>query len=267
MSDYVIAIPSYKRAETLKKYTLKFLQEQNISKNKIYIFVANKDEYKLYKETLPKYYKKIVVGIVGMGNIRNFITDYFPNKKKIFNMDDDIKNMIELTYKNKKNRTTRSNKFKAGDLDKFIKQGFAELKKHKLSLFGIYPASNPFFMSKRITYDIRYIIGSVWGNINDKKLKVTLDDKEDFERTIKHYIKYGGVVRFENITADTPYMTCKGGMQVKRTNKRILESAKYLAKTYPDVASYYIKKKGFAEVRLKDKGKKYIKKEIPHKLL
>lgn len=268
-NDYVIAIPSYKRAEILKKNTLNYLQNQKINKNKIYIFVANKKEYDLYKKTLPNYYKKLVIGIVGMGNIRNFITDYFPEKTKIFNMDDDIKGLIKLTKeRNKKNGSKAiSRPFKNNDLHKFINDGFNECKKKNLSLFGIYPAANPFFMKKRITYDLRYIIGSVWGNINDKNLKVSLDDKEDFERSIKHYKQYGGVVRFENITANTPYMTCTGGMQVLRTNKRILESAKYLANKYPDLCTYYIKKKGFAEVRLKDQEDKYRNKKNTNKLL
>ena len=96
-SDYVIAIPSYKREKTLRDKTLKVLKQYKIPKEKIFIFVANKDEYNKYKETIPPYYNKIIVGIVGMGNIRNFITDYFPEGKKIFNMDDDISGFLKLT--------------------------------------------------------------------------------------------------------------------------------------------------------------------------
>ena len=42
--DYKIAIPSYKRAETIKNKTLKLLMDHNIDKNKITIFVADNDE-------------------------------------------------------------------------------------------------------------------------------------------------------------------------------------------------------------------------------
>ena len=87
-SDYVIAIPSYKREKTLRDKTLKVLQQYKIPKEKIFVFVANKEEYEKYKATIPPYYNKLIVGIVGMGNIRNFITDYFPEGKKIFNMDE-----------------------------------------------------------------------------------------------------------------------------------------------------------------------------------
>ena len=47
---YIIAIPSYKRADTLNKKTLNLLKssEMNI-KEKVYIFVVDETEYKIYK--------------------------------------------------------------------------------------------------------------------------------------------------------------------------------------------------------------------------
>lgn len=47
MINYIIAIPSYNRTTELTNKTLHTLKEANISKNKIYIFVANKEQYKL----------------------------------------------------------------------------------------------------------------------------------------------------------------------------------------------------------------------------
>ena len=82
MNDYVIAIPSYKRNETLKKKTMRVLSEYKINPNKIYIFVADNDQKKLYEDTLePKTYNKIVVGKPGIQHIRNFMPKYFPEKK------------------------------------------------------------------------------------------------------------------------------------------------------------------------------------------
>ena len=45
--DYKIAIPSYKRSETIKNKTLKLLNDYGIDKKRITIFVANKEEEKL----------------------------------------------------------------------------------------------------------------------------------------------------------------------------------------------------------------------------
>ena len=52
--DYKIAIPSYKRAHTLKNKTLKILQEYKIDPKKIHIFVANEEEKKEYEKVIPK---------------------------------------------------------------------------------------------------------------------------------------------------------------------------------------------------------------------
>ena len=270
--DYVIAIPSYKRAETLRDNTLTLLRRQKIPPNKIYIFVGNQDEYEIYKKVLPKYYNRIVVGVMGISNIRNFITDYFGKGQYIFNMDDDIIDLLELDEEKdmKSKKTAKTHKLdKVGDLENFINKGFKECRKTGFRLFGIYPASNPFFMKKRITYDLRYIVGSCWGCINDKKLKVTMDNKEDYERTLKYYRKYGGVIRFENITIITQnYKKSGGRIKNIQTEENIYNSALKLEKMFPDLCRLYLgKKSGYAELKLKDKDKIYSKYDTIYKYL
>jgi hypothetical protein len=109
----VIAIPSYKRVKTLRDKTLTLLQKYKIDPKKIYIFVANKDEEKNYKEGLPKYYKEIVVGKPGIKNIRNFMPKYFPEGKKIFYMDDDCYSLHECVIKTKNKSKSKSKSSKS----------------------------------------------------------------------------------------------------------------------------------------------------------
>ena len=86
--DYVVVIPSYDRVEILKEKTLKTLIEQNINPVKIEIFVANKEEEKIYKENIDKkLYNKIIVGKLGLLNQRNFINNYYPEGKYIIEID------------------------------------------------------------------------------------------------------------------------------------------------------------------------------------
>ena len=97
-SDYVVAIPSYKRAETLRDKTLSVLAEYKIPASKIYVFVADKEQEELYRSVLkPDSYGHMIIGVPGMANIRNFITEYFPVGKRIINMDDDIKGFLEFS--------------------------------------------------------------------------------------------------------------------------------------------------------------------------
>jgi len=50
--DYVIAIKSYNRVHEIQLKTLKLLNDYNIDKSKICIFVANELEYNIYKHII-----------------------------------------------------------------------------------------------------------------------------------------------------------------------------------------------------------------------
>jgi hypothetical protein len=256
---YVIAIPSYKRAELLNRKTLKTLADYNIPRNRIFVFVANEEEEKIYKETLDKkMYGHLVVGVKGLRNQRNFISRYFPIGQEIVNLDDDLAGFNIL----KTHGTTFNKKdnyhAKLPDFDSFIKDAFKTLRNEGLFLWGIYPINNPYFMTPKITTDLRLIVGPCWGNINrhSKDLILTIDEKEDVERTLQYYVNDGGVIRFNNISVATSYYVTPGGMQaLERDRKKdAYESAVYLNKKYPTLTSLYLtKKSGFAEVKLKDK--------------
>lgn len=236
-NEYLIAIPSYKRSNLLLNTTLNLLQRYNISSSKIYIFVGNEEEYLLYKDILPKNsYYKLIIGKVGMGAIRNFITNYFSENQKILFIDDDIRNLI--TFKNKKEYQDLI------DLNSFIENSFNEISQLNIKLFGIYPTDNPYFMLKNEkTFDLCYIIGCFYGIINDKSISVSLDDKEDYERSILFFLKYGKNMRYNWIAPITRYYKQKGGMQEKRTVENVHLSAKYLADKYPELCKLKFKKK------------------------
>ena len=271
LNDYVVAIPSYRRPQTLKNKSLRVLQEHKIDPNRIHIFVADKEQEKVYQDELPKgSYKKIIVGVPGIKNIRNFMPNYFKEGQKIFYMDDDIgqifenfnnnhvpKRLDKNTYDKKQNKLV-----KLKNLHKFIENAFALAKKKKMDNWGVYPVENPYFMKPTTrnsedytsTY-LSYIIGFMTGVINNRKAEIrTIDDKEDYERSIKYYLKDGGVLRFNNVTCRTNCYKEPGGMQVERTKKRIHDSAVYLTKKYPNLCTLNTgKKSGFTEVRLRDK--------------
>jgi len=247
---YEVAVPSYKRHETIKEKTLATLKRYGIPADKITVFVANKEEEALYKGSLdPKTYGKIVVGVKGMHDIRNFITDYYKVGTKIVNVDDDIKGFLEYDESTKrKERPLRS-------LVQVIKRGFDECEKAKTKLWGVYPVANGYFMKPKVSTDIRYIIGSFWGCINPgiKEVKVTVDDKEDYQRSILYYKKYGAIVRLNMYAPVSAYYKEQGGMQEDRTKERVEKSARWIVKEYPDFAVLNpSKKSGYMEVKLKD---------------
>lgn len=252
---YKIAIPSYKRPKTLLDKTLSLLEKSRFKPDIVTVFVADNNELEIYKKTLSNTYwndVSIVVSAPGLGPSRNFIRKYYPEGTQVVNLDDDLSDILF--------RRDEKTLVSCGDFLKDVFQrGFDLCNKHKSNIWGIYAASNPFFMKDGESIGLYYIIGSCWGHIirHDEDLMLTLEDKEDFQRTLQYYEKDGVVVRLDNITAKSKYYTEKGGMQETRTSERILESAEYLVNKYPDLCSLYIRKTtGHAELRLKDKRQK-----------
>ena len=253
MKKFVVAIPTYNRYKILRENTLKLLKQYNFNnKELVYLFVANKEEEAKYKEVIDENdYNKIIIGDIGMKNIRNFICNYFDLDTNIFFMDDDLKDIM-LGYKD--------NNLEFTNFEQIIYNGFKECKQQKFNLFGFYPVYNKYFMKNKITYDLRYIIGSCYGLIN-KKILVNTDDKEDVERTLQYYVRDGGVIRYNYISFKTNYYTNKGGMQKERTIKTIREGAEYIIQEYPELAEIVEKKNGRYEIKLNYKDTLY-KKEL-----
>lgn len=249
MSDFVVAIPSYDRAKELNKKTLTMLGENNISKNIITVFVASAEQKKIYEEEIGTDYK-IVIGVKGMANIRNFMTNYYPSGKKILFIDDDISRIV-------KGESSGMKITKVTNLKSLASNGFNLCKKHGYALWGLHPSSNPRSLKsdKLVTNNLKYIIGALYGVINDKTIKVSLDQAEDYERTLKYYVKYGGMIRFNNYSGYTTYYA-KGGMEAAgRTSSKEDSDKKQLVKKYSQYAETYIRDNGRTEIRLKSQGK------------
>jgi hypothetical protein len=251
--SWIIAIPSYKRAETLKNKTLSVLKAYNIPQHRIYIFVANNEEKELYTATLnSSEYNSIIVGVPGLAEVRNFIADYFSIGKHIVFMDDDITGFLEYDESEKrKERPLRS-------LINIIKQGFKECIKHNCTLWGVYPIPNGFFMKPTVTTDLKFIIGSFWGWINpgassSNGIHLEISEKEDYLRTIKAYIRDGCVVRLNFVAPKTAYYKEPGGMQTDPQRLEKQEKAvKWLENKYPEfVKRNPARKSGFPEIRIK----------------
>lgn len=184
-----------------------------------------------------------------MAAVRNYITRFFPVGKQIFNMDDDIRGFIEWS------EGARRNERPLRDLAAAITAGFREAHRSGFRLFGFYPVANGYFMRDGPpTTDLRYIIGSVWGIVNPGSiLTVSIDDKEDYLRSVIMYLLDGGVLRFNNIAPQSAYYKEPGGMQETRTMNRIDASAKAMVEAFPGLVKINLtKKSGMPEVRLRD---------------
>jgi len=106
-----------------------------------------------------------------------------------------------------------------------------------------------------MTTDLRFIVGPMWGIINRHRpeLKLTIDEKENAERTLQHWVIDHAVLRFNNIGIETKYYKNKGGMQNEGKNRKTeaLKSVYYLHKKYPQLTKIYLgKKSGVPEIKM-----------------
>lgn len=226
--DYLVAIPSYDRVETLKTKTIALLERNKIPKDIVYIFVANEEEAKKYREAIPGY-RFIIAPVKGILNTRNFITNYFKEGQKLVHFDDDIEEVLEKVSKDKLGRI-----MKKVDLQKFIPMAFSEIDKRGLSVWGVNPVNNPYMMAHNISTDLRYVVGAFRGVINRREIQLKFSNqKEDVENTIRLFIRDGGVLRYNYITVKTKWYA-PGGI-VSQTSKGDADARKKLSKEAVDL--------------------------------
>jgi hypothetical protein len=224
------------------------LERGGISPSQIYIFVASDTEKKLY-ETIPSTkYHKIIVGKLGIANQRIFIKNYFKEGEYVVSIDDDVEGLYQLY----------GDKLKEIKVKPFFEKALEELKKEKRYMWGIYPVRNPFFMKKKTSKGLAFVIGALHGYIvrHDKSLEPSplSEAKEDFHQSILYYLKDGGVLRFNDVTIKTKFLA-KGGLGEDRF-ERNKKSAKYLQRTYPKLVSIFHRKNGMTEIRFTRKNNK-----------
>jgi hypothetical protein len=198
------------------------LKKQGIPKNNINIFVANKTEEKIYKETIPSnLYNEIIVGRKGLLSQLKFINNYYPEGTHLVRFDDDIERIFKKKHKVGSNITRREmDETITINLHNFIVKAFETLYKEGLTFWGINKTSNPFFMTDGYTTDLRLIVGNVngWINLYDKVYDYVVSTPEnyvgqDIENTIRHYIGDGGVVRFNDVGFISGKYMAIGGIQ------------------------------------------------------
>jgi hypothetical protein len=151
------------------------------------------------------------------------------------------------------------------DLEKEIIQlGFDECEKVGAKTFGIYAAANAYFMKDRVYNELCYIIASMFGVIveHDDYLARVTNHGEDYEYSLRQYVKNGVLARLDKYTVKSRYYKEEGGLQDVRTKEYVHSSIQIIADLFPELCTMYIREStGHAELKLHDRNKKYRKVE------
>jgi len=207
------------------------LEDLEIPNKQIYIFVASQEELDEYKTTTANKYN-IVVGFLGLAKQRNYITNYFKEKQLLVMLDDDITAINRLDC-------GKLFKFNSINFRKFILRAFRLCLENSAYLWGIHQTThNPRFLRNSITFNLSFIVGHFFGVVNrhNKELDITMDIKEDYERTLKYWQLDKVLVKHNYICATTNTYDNGGGLQLQypdRTDSS-LDASKQLLEMYPE---------------------------------
>ena len=221
-----LAIPSYNRSDTISGKTLKFLKDSNFPANQINIFVASYEQYDLYVNAIDRsMYNEIVIGRLGLMEQRNFITEFYNEDEIIIQMDDDVKTIKSPTP----------------FLD-IVQMGVEALEYRTAGLFGVLPIDDGRRFKNNMTKHLTHILGSFFICRNHKDLRITMTEKEDMERSILYFKRYGQVLRYQNAGVCTNYGKGTGGLQTPGRSDRIsLEIVRFQTE-YPEYINLVVKK-------------------------
>ena len=236
--DYKVVICSHNRVGALRKKTIQTLERYGIPKDKVFLFVAPEEE-KEYVTAFPDY--TVCLGALGLPNQRNAVRDYFEPDEYLFCLDDDITGFWTVS-----NQTL----IELDDLDSFIRYGFQTAAAEGCSLWGFYPVKNAKWLKPKITKGLVFCYGCAFGLINKKDITIELALKEDFERSLKFYLRDRKTLRFNWVCPQQSYRKGKGGLSELRTLERESEECDKLVSSYPSLCKKKVKE-GRVEVVLK----------------
>lgn len=229
-----VAIPSYQRSTSISQKTLAFLASAGYPADKITIFVASQDEsVKYHQDVSRELYGKIVIGVPGLAEQRNFITAYYPEGQIYLGMDDDIRK-IDSPYK---------------DFRGIVTDAVARIETGEGGLFGVLPNDDKRRYTDDTTSHLTHIIGSFFICKNHREILVTHTEKDDYERTILYFKRYGKVFRYRGAGVATSYCGGRGGLQQEGRSERMLEGVLNLVSRYPGLCKRK-DKKGMPDVTL-----------------
>ena len=244
---FVVAIPSYERYKIISKRVLLFLQEGQVDKRRIFIFVSDASQAELYASHVSsELYGEIVIGIKGIAQQRNFIRNYFPVGQFVVSLDDDITRLKRLVN----GKLQRVN-----NLDDFFTQAFKVLEQTGLYIWGIFSTNSTLHMKgqkEEISTALKFLSGGCHGYIarRDKCLDLNTDQKDDYEQSLRYWKLDGGIVRFNHVCANESAPR-KGGLGKDRLQMNKDGSA-YVKSQFPDNVIEWMRPDGRHEIRLRE---------------
>lgn len=231
-NDYVVAIPSYQRAEQLEKRTLDLLLKGNVDPEAIHVFLHDNDPTIAQYEDLAQRtgIRLVVTQARGITAQRTGIAALWPEGQPIVSMDDDVTAL--MAARDAKNLDP------VGDLHKLFVRMFEETRDRRLWVWGFAPVPNAFFLKPdKISEGLKFLIFTCYGFYSRPGHPVhthTVPYKDENELSLRAWWYDGAAVRHDGVAAKANFYTLAGGCQAAgRNHDQIEASVKSLLAQWP----------------------------------
>jgi len=229
------AIISHNRPENVKK-----MEELTDIGEKLHWYVG-KDEKKSYKDAIGE--------VIEGGNLcesRNKALQLANSEDKSCLMLDDDLVKIEMFTSLGKRELSFAN---------MVHEMRVVLDGSPLCLAGTATTGNRYFFHPERPYGYKHFIGG-WCTLSKFPIDIFYDEKlktkEDYDITLQHIAKYGGVIRLNYLVPTFLHWNNKGGVVDTRTDAVERKSIAYLKKKWKE-SVYINKKRGDTEILLRIK--------------
>ena len=114
-----------------------------------------------------------------------------------------------------------------------IKMALELLRTHKGGLFGVLPNDDARRYSEKTTTHLAFILGAFYIYRIHKDIVSHTSVKEDYERSIQYFQRYGEIYRYRGGGVQTTYQKGTGGQPSVDRRAKEEQEVLYLLKTYP----------------------------------
>lgn len=218
--EFRIAVPTYRRAKTIRRHTLGMLEKLGVPSSIVDIFLSDASELDEYRAVLGTEYN-LVIGALGIHRQREFIHNYYPEGERVLCIDDDVRALKTL--------------YKDVEFVTLVQSCFEVAEREGCRLWGVYPSDVTMQLKDRAVKGLVYCIGSFYGMTNWHGTVYPHQTTEDFVRTIRAYQMDGAVIRFEGLAPTTRYFKEPGGLSDHRRLGVQEAEMRALAEEFPEL--------------------------------
>lgn len=230
--DFHIAIPSRGRVrsfylQSYRKLVYRFSLEEETT-----VFVQTEEDLEAYSQAFPKVRVLLRPG-EGQAAAQEAIRQHYPPGSRVVVLHDDVTRVVRL-------QDGRFRRFE--DVRRLFRAVFEVMERYGVTLGGLAPTTNALYeayTARKVSLCLRYVYDPLhFELVRPEPLAPRSTGKQDFERSIEHYLACGGVLRVAGFSVSTRRQPVGAGLEEDERDCRLL------MQLYPREISHLQKHRG-----------------------